>query len=437
MAETKLIDWSARSPKLAAFLHGTIDRHSALRLLRGQHDMLRTIWTLACEEWWDLHVDIFPTGIADLSRSAPKSSSFYSPERKASGGCPAAVIAVGIEFPPPAVVPMGTFQNQQSEHLYVNMMPIDPFHLDDMPDCCHPYIPLIQKCITSSNLVDSIIYLTIDETPVPIGKSQRRGGLHVESPGVLPLPHISEGRGTRFIPGAEHHWGNGIMMREEAICGGIYMASNISDTCAIWGSKIIDRDGSIIGAHGDIERMRHVLGPAEMKLKAGQLVWMTDKTPHESLPLKENTTRQFFRLVTGEVSAWFADHCTPNPCGVVPGKNVRVVFGNKFDIYRSVAAVWECGSAAEINAATEENDMRSLLYSYDLGHIANALIRSGVKDTRTLVNRQHGSEGVLSLLAKLDVEESAKRAGAGRRAGAGGIYYFESPQLQNLFSDYK
>ncbi len=34
---------------------------------------------------------------------------------------------------------------------------------------------------------------------------------------------------------------------------------------------------------------------------------------HESLVLKEGTTRQFFRLVTGEVCAWFTAHNTPNP----------------------------------------------------------------------------------------------------------------------------
>jgi len=46
---------------------------------------------------------------------------------------------------------------------------------------------------------------------------------------------------------------------------------------------------------------------------AGELVWMTDRTPHESLPLRAGTRRQYFRLVTGPVSGWFERHSTRNP----------------------------------------------------------------------------------------------------------------------------
>ena len=63
----------------------------------------------------------------------------------------------------------------------------------------------------------------------------------------------------------------------------------------------------------------------------GEMVWITDCTPHESLPLKAGTSRQYFRLVTSQISIWYADHSTPNPLGIKPPKHVKIVHGNKFD----------------------------------------------------------------------------------------------------------
>ena len=40
-----------------------------------------------------------------------------------------------------------------------------------------------------------------------------------------------------------------------------------------------------IGRHGDIEHLRHLLPSESETLKANYLYWMTDRTPHESLPL--------------------------------------------------------------------------------------------------------------------------------------------------------
>ena len=55
------------------------------------------------------------------------------------------------------------------------------------------------------------------------------------------------------------------------------------------------------------------------------------RTPHQSLPLETSTYRQFFRLVTSEVSLWYRDHSTPNPLGVQPDPALtKVVAGDKF-----------------------------------------------------------------------------------------------------------
>jgi hypothetical protein len=137
-----------RSRQLDAFLSCTLDSRSPVRRLRGHEQVLRMIWTLVCEEWWTLHVEQFPTKgnvIPDLTlpwqprtraEDPDEQDDFEDPdertyprERQRCGGCPVAVIAKNVVFPPPAVVPMGIFENQQSEHLYVNMMPFNPWDI--------------------------------------------------------------------------------------------------------------------------------------------------------------------------------------------------------------------------------------------------------------------------------------------------------------------
>ena len=110
--------------------------------------------------------------------------------------------------------------------------------------------------------------------------------------------------------------------------GGIYIASSVSDSCKAWNCSA---EPEVIGPHGDIEHLRSFLPGEGEVLEPGQLYWITDKTPHESLQLKERTYRQFFRLVTHDVSLWYKDHSTANPLGVEPDPDVtKIVIGNKF-----------------------------------------------------------------------------------------------------------
>ena len=53
----------------------------------------------------------------------------------------------------------------------------------------------------------------------------------------------------------------------------------------------------LIGPFGGVEHLRPLLGRGT-ELGSGELVWLTDRTPHESLPLRPGTPRQFFRLVS-------------------------------------------------------------------------------------------------------------------------------------------
>ena len=56
-----------------------------------------------------------------------------------------------------------------------------------------------------------------------------------------------------------------------------------------------------------------------------------NRTPHESLALPQGAYRQFFRLVTSQVSLWYKDHSTENPLGVEPDPTItRTAVGDKF-----------------------------------------------------------------------------------------------------------
>merc|ERR1712129_123979 len=105
------------------------------------------------------------------------------------------------------------------------------------------------------------------------------------------------------------------------------MASNVSNTCAVWNCAIDegddekknDSEDTIVGKNGSLEHMRSMM-PNDKKylLEAHKLYWMTDRTPHEALPMEKSGWRQFFRLVSPNLSVWYEQHSTKNPIGIVP-----------------------------------------------------------------------------------------------------------------------
>eukprot|EP00091_Calanus_sinicus_P011195 TRINITY_DN25410_c0_g1_i1.p1 TRINITY_DN25410_c0_g1~~TRINITY_DN25410_c0_g1_i1.p1 ORF type:complete len:182 (-),score=51.59 TRINITY_DN25410_c0_g1_i1:91-636(-) len=123
--------------------------------------------------------------------------------------------------------------------------------------------------------------------------------------------------------------------------GGIYLASSIPSSCRAWNCGV---EPPAIGSLGDIEHMREALPGPGFELEAGQLYWLTDRTPHESMALPQGAHRQFFRIVTSQVSLWYKDHSTPNPLGVEPDPTItRTVIGDKFSS-EGVEVVIEPGS---------------------------------------------------------------------------------------------
>eukprot|EP00980_Cylindrotheca_fusiformis_P013885 scaffold3598_cov115-Cylindrotheca_fusiformis.AAC.21 len=106
------------------------------------------------------------------------------------------------------------------------------------------------------------------------------------------------------------------------------MASSVANTSEVWDALVNKNAPGIVDEHGGCEYLRPFFGKGT-KLQAGELIWMTDCTPHEALPQEVSGHRQFFRVVTPHVSHWYAAHSTKNPKVDLPS-NVTVVHASKF-----------------------------------------------------------------------------------------------------------
>jgi hypothetical protein len=205
-----------------------------------------------------------------------------------------------IVFPPPS-------------DANVNMM---PFRLDDpegsLPEALRQYAPLIRALpVQAPTPPGHIAYLTVAESFVPAGGCQRRPGMHVERPAagcvagdVTWVERLHESYG----------WGGGSVSVSATgtRVDGIYMASTVADTCTVWPYLV-----EIADAHGGVEYLRGKMISGR-SLKAGELVWITDRTPHEATPQPAAGYRQFFRVVVGRIGVWYSRHNTANPLGVLP-----------------------------------------------------------------------------------------------------------------------
>lgn len=179
---------------------------------------------------------------------------------------------------------------------FVNMMPFVMGDHSSLPPDLRCYAPMIDACGVEDAELGRVGYLTVDERVVA-GESHRRGGVHTEGWGTV-------------------GWGGGNWGGRR----GLYVANSVADTCRLYDAEIRDtpRGGAVAS--------EQISGCASELMPEDTVYWMHDRTPHESLPLVGQ--RQFFRLVTSEVSLWFAAHSTPNPLGVQPA--AVVVHGSKF-----------------------------------------------------------------------------------------------------------
>jgi len=273
------------NPVLRALFVGTKDANSYLHGV--PHDIIRKIWTQL--------VTIYKQNITQgVERTNPFSHS----------------VAYAKDWPTP-------------KGICINMMPFILGNADSIPKQYSQYWSLIKKCPIPVEELNKVGYLTIHESEVLPDTSQRRGGIHTESPGYFRLPcnvtctYVNAGWGGGYYTRFHYH-------------GGIYMASNIDNSCYVWDCSV---SSEIIGGGGNIDHLREFLPVKMEEMKKGYIYWMTDKTPHEALPnlTGKKYYRQFFRVVTSEVSLWFSEHSTPNEWGIKP--TAQIVDGNKFELY--------------------------------------------------------------------------------------------------------
>ncbi|KAH9106402.1 hypothetical protein AeMF1_017984 [Aphanomyces euteiches] len=294
------------NPVFHQVILGTYDDGSPFARLRGCSHILEMIFHRLLDAWRS-HLDTDMVGYVKLEW-VRRILRTRSPRNDAAG-------PRLIEFPPPNEI------DGDPQPFHVNMM---PFILGDersLPESCRRYQPIILQCIRclGYNEEGKVNYLTIHEGWVEPDRSQRREGLHVEASG-----------GDGFVDqNIEVHWGGGYLVQNH-LYGGIFMASTVAHSCGVWNVYVEDSRG-IRGPFGDIEHLRSVLDEdthGYRELEANELIWITDATPHESLPVKERTFRQFFRLVTNNVTYWYADHSTANPLGIQP--DAEIIHGDKF-----------------------------------------------------------------------------------------------------------
>jgi len=227
-------------------------------------------------------------------------------------------------------------------NIKVNMMPFKIGDPKSLPKQYHQYWEIISQ-ITEAELNpdyrerytdnpdwpsppvcpenSTIAYLTIDESFVSPGSSQRRSGLHTESPGGTIQDIVApEIRGYFY-------WGEGLFASGEAE-GGIFMCSNVAGSTLFYDCEVKQEEMGAI-PDGDVESLRGEMGEPIIN-EAGGVYWINDRTPHESLPIQGGGERQYVRIVQSGISVWFSDHNTANPlCDV--GKGVMIVEGNKFE----------------------------------------------------------------------------------------------------------
>ncbi len=123
----------------------------------------------------------------------------------------------------------------------------------------------------------------------------------------------------------EHKLGDA--SRFGTVRGGIYMASTVPNSCRVWNAQVSDR--RLAGRLGSVDHLIDLFGKA-IYMPAHAIFWLTDTTPHEAVPQAQAGPRQFFRLVTSELSAWYPEHSTHNPLGCMPGPGTAIRKGNKF-----------------------------------------------------------------------------------------------------------
>lgn len=169
------------------------------------------------------------------------------------------------------------------------MMPYIQGDLASVPSKYHDYIDIIRDVWIKRGDVG---YLTIDESIANKGKPHR--GKRAKTNRAL---HTEAGRD----PNKMYQWGGGKWGSSNHVTLDadvkILLANNLDNSCAVWDATHEDTSSD-----GDIGYESNMYPYEEAVLiKAGEVHQIGILTPHESLPVKETTKRQFLRIVSSGV----------------------------------------------------------------------------------------------------------------------------------------
>lgn len=177
------------------------------------------------------------------------------------------------------------FPKQQG--LRCNMMPFIQGDSSSLPEEYKSYSQIINDNFLEKG---EIGFLTIDESFVDVGKSQRG----YNSKGIDRNVHIEVGRVNN-----KNRWGGGGSSwggKENTLLDDntqVLIANNISDSCRYWNTieKSYTEDGDLSEYIGKYPKETGLL------MKKGEVARISIFTPHECISQKESSHRQFFRIV--------------------------------------------------------------------------------------------------------------------------------------------
>ena len=311
-------------PTIKAFLEGVYDEECVLFLLNGLHHILKEIWRHVNKYWRECVIKT--KSIQDPSPADWNVSTYLKSFPRYLRYC---ILVFQGGYFKELVFP-------KSNDLNINMM---PFILSRNFEECHlprlllPYwksiIQIIVERILFDEMIGRVCYLTINESRVEENQLQQMSGIHTERLGRLELHDgmigdIDRGKGSASVYDSVYRKIDYLVNN-----GGIFIASTVADSCRVWDYQIMD--DNCIGHLGDIEHLRHLL-PESKVMEPNCLYMLTDRTPHEYLPLKKRQYRKYIKLVTSQVPYWFEEHSTKNPFGVVPDPSItKIVKGSIFN----------------------------------------------------------------------------------------------------------
>ena len=181
-----------------------------------------------------------------------------------------------------------------------NMMPFIQGDSKSLPEVYQAYAEVIDTNYLEKGKIG---FLTIDESVVEAGKSQRG----YNSTGIDRNVHIEVGHKGDIVAWGGSSWGGrkGTLL---APTTKVLIANNISDTCRYWNKKELreTNDGDLSKYIEDYPENKGVL------MQAGEVAEISIFTPHECISQKESGNRQFFRIV-GEGVTGREEYFTINP----------------------------------------------------------------------------------------------------------------------------